>query len=208
MITLYHVPGSRSMRSLWLLNELGLEFERVEMPFDLTFLRAPDYLAVHPLGRVPALSDGELTLFESGAICQYLCERYDKGEFGRTVDHFERAEWLQWVHFAETLAVHGAALLQQQVFIQEEERSEVIQKLESRRLTKAFEVLDTHLASFEYLLAGGFSAADIGVGYSIYLGNGFVSLDSHPNLNEYMQRLKQRPAFKLSEPGVEWQASQ
>lgn len=208
MITLYHVPGSRSMRSLWLLNELALEFDRVEMPFDLACLRAPDYLAVHPLGRVPALRDGDITLFESGAICQYLCERYDSGELGRAPQHAERNEWLQWVHFAETLAVHGAALLQQQVFIKPEERSEVIQKLESRRLTKAFEVLDAHLSNSEYLLAGGFSAADIGVGYSVYLGNGFVTLEAQPNLAKYMQRLKQRPAFKSSEPGVEWQASQ
>ncbi len=208
MITLYHVPGSRSMRSLWLLKELGLEFDRVEMPFDLTYLRAPDYLAVHPLGRVPALRDGDITLFESGAICQYLCERYDNGELGRAPDHAERNQWLQWVHFAETLAVHGAALLQQQVFIKPEERSEIIRKLESRRLTKAFEVLDAHLANSEHLLPGGFSAADIGVGYSVYLGNGFVTLDAHPNLSKYMQRLKQRPAFKSSEPGVEWQASQ
>lgn len=196
------------MRSLWLLNELGIEFDCVEMPFDLTYLRAPDYLAVHPLGRVPALRDGDVTLFESGAICQYLCERYDNGVLGRAREHAERNAWLQWVHFAETLAVHGAALLQQQVFIKPEERSDVIQKLESKRLTKGFEVLDAHLANSEFLLADGFSAADIGVGYSVYLGNGFVTLDAHPNLANYMLGLTQRPAFKSSEPGVEWQVSQ
>ena len=207
MITLYHVPGSRSMRSLWLLKELYLEFDLVEMPFDLSRLRAPEYLAVHPLGRVPALIDGDTTLFESGAICQYLCERYDEGSLGRPPAHSERNEWLQWVHFAETLAVHGAALLQQQVFVPADERSAIIQTLESKRLGKGFEVLDNHLADREHLLSSGFSAADIGVGYSIYLGNGFVSLEPYPNVKEYLDNLKQRPAFKASEPGVEWQAT-
>ena len=67
-LTLYHCPETRSMRSLWLLNELEVPFDLIEMPFDHKFLRAKEYLAIHPLGRIPALVDGDLTLFESGAI--------------------------------------------------------------------------------------------------------------------------------------------
>ena len=68
MIKLYHCPNARSMRSLWLLNELKLEFELVEMPFEQTHLRSPEYLSIHPLGRVPCLIDGSIKLFESGAM--------------------------------------------------------------------------------------------------------------------------------------------
>src|SRR5580698_10355089 len=76
-MTLYSCPETRSMRSLWLLNELGVPFDLVDMPFDHKFLRAKGYLAIHPLGRIPALKDEDMTLFESGAICEYLCEKYN-----------------------------------------------------------------------------------------------------------------------------------
>ena len=136
MITIYHVANARSTRSVWLAYELGLDFEIVEMKFTMAALRAPEYLSVSPLGRVPALRDGDLTIFESGAICQYLCETYDDGKLHRPPGHPERAEWLQWVHYAETIAVHSAALVQQQVFIAPDKRSEVVIKLESKRLEK------------------------------------------------------------------------
>ena len=170
------------------------------MAFDLKVLRAPEYLAIHPLGRVPCLVDDGQTIFESGAIAQYLCEKYDDGRLGRGPDHPERYEWLQWIHYAETVAVHGASLVQQSVFIPEEQRSPIVQKLESRRLEKAVEVLDNHLKDRDYLLASGFSAADVNVGYSIYLGDQFVSFDAFPTAMAYYARLRERPAFQASVP--------
>ena len=147
MITLHHVANARSARSLWLLHELGLEFELNEIEFTMAALRTPEYLAISPLGRVPCLVDGDITLIESGAICQYLCENYDDGTLHRPVGHAERNEWLQWLHYAETIAVHGASLVQQKVFIAPEKRSEAVTKLESRGGGKALEVLDRHLAN-------------------------------------------------------------
>lgn len=198
MITLYHVAGSRSMRSLWLLNELGLEFELQTLEFSMEALRSPAYLAVSPLGRVPALEDGALTLFESGAICQYLCETYDGGTLHRPPGHAERPEWLQWLHYAETVAVHGASLTQQQVFVAPEKRSEVVIKLETARLKKALGVIDQHLAGRDYLLASGFSAVDTAVGYSAHLARGFTELDAFPALAGWYARLAARPAFAKS----------
>ena len=86
MRKLYHCAGARSMRSHWLLLELGLEFELVTLGFSMAALRAPEYLAISPLGRVPCLIDGDVTLIESGAICQYLCERYDDGRLHRATN--------------------------------------------------------------------------------------------------------------------------
>jgi len=196
--TLYHCPESRSQRSLWLLEELGLEFELVELPFSQKVLRGPEYLAIHPLGRVPCLVDGDLTLFESGAITQYLCETYDDGTLHRGPGHPERWQWLQWVHYAETVAVHGASMVQQTVIIAPEHRSPVVQKLESRRLEKALGVIDDRIKDREWLLASGFSAADISVGYSIHLGQQFISIEGLPRVVEYYQRIKARPAFQRS----------
>lgn len=196
MRKLYHCAGARSMRSVWLLHELGLDFELVSLGFSMAALRAPEYLAIAPLGRVPCLVDGEVTLIESGAICQYLCERYDgDGRLHRAPGHPERNAWLQWLHFAETIAVHGASLVQQQVFVAPAERSLVVIKLESRRLRKAFEVLDQHLRERDYLLASGFSAVDTAVGYSVHLGQQLIGIDGLPALQAYYARLQARPAF-------------
>lgn len=196
MLKLYHVGGSRSMRSLWLLYELGLDFELVSMPFSLEHLRAPEYLALSPLGRVPCLVDGETAIIESGAITQYLCETYDDKGLGRAPDDPERVEWLQWLHYAETVAVHGASLVQQKVFVAKEERSPTVQKLESKRLEKALQVIDRRLETRDYLLASGFSAVDTNVGYSIHLAKGFIPIDPFPRVTDYYARLSARTAFQ------------
>jgi glutathione S-transferase len=201
MIKLYHCPETRSMRSLWLLNELGAPFDLVEMPFDLKVLRSREYLAVHPLGRIPSIVDGDVTLYESGAICEYLCERYGAdGPLNRPLGHPERYQWLQWIHFAETIAVHAASLVQQWVFITEEERSKTVINLETRRIGKTFDLLENHLRDREYLLQGGFSGADTSLGFSVYFVQAFVTFDAHPTVKAYYDRLTARPAFQKSLP--------
>ena len=188
------------MRSLWLLNELRIPFELIDMPFDLSVMRSADYLAVHPLGRVPCLVEGDFRLFESGAIAEYLCERHPEGGLGRLGQDPERYEWLQWVHYSETMAVHAASLVQQRFFIATPDRSAVIAKLEGRRLEKAVQVLEPRLTDREYLLRSGFSAADIGVGYSLHLADRLIELAKFPNVTRYLERLRARPAFRASLP--------
>lgn len=198
-ITLFHCHEARSMRSLWLLNELGLEFELVVMPFD--GLRSQEYLAVNQLGRVPALKHNGMTLIETGAICQHLCETFSPEELGRMPSHPERAEWLQWLHYSETMAVHGANLVQQYIVLQDESlRSPIIQKLERKRLQKSVGVIEYQLDERQYLLSSGFSAVDIAVGYSLHLARRFISLLDFPQVETYYQRLAKRPAFLKSLP--------
>ncbi len=207
MITLYHCSNSRSMRTLWLLNELKLEFELVTLPFSMEALRTPEYLSISPLGRVPCIADGDLRLYESGAICQYLCETYEPIELYRAPNSDERSIWLQWLHFAETIAVHAAALVQQEVFITPEKRSPIIQKLESRRLMKSLEIVNAQVKRTEYLLPSGFSAVDTAVGYSIHLASKFIELTELYETELYYQRLKERPAFKLAEGDFKWDST-
>lgn len=204
MIRLHHCPGTRSMRSLWLLHELGVPFEVESYAFDKT-LRSPGYRALHPAGRVPALEiDGDV-MFETGAIAEYLCERFPEAGLGRMPGEPDRMEFLTWLHFAETLTVHVAMLTQQHVVIREDhQRSPFLMALEARRLTKALEAVEGRLSSpienRDTLLTSGFSACDVGVGQAVWAACHFVRLDDVPQTAAWFARLCDRPAFRLSLP--------
>ena len=186
------------MRSLWLLHELGVPFDLVIHEFG-TELRSEGYLRKHPLGRVPCLEVDQRVLFETGAITEYLCETVGQ-ELWRAIGHPERMDWLQWLHYAETVAVHGAALTQQHIVIYEDkDRSPLLMKLEARRLEKTLEVLDAHLQGREHLL-DTFSAVDISVGYSVYVAQHFVDLAQFVALSDWFERLQARAAFQKSLP--------
>ena len=200
-IRLHHCPQTRSMRTLWLLHELGLPFELAERPFDRT-LREPSYLALSPAGRVPSLELDGAVLFETGAIAEVLCERFSPEGLGRMPGHPERAEWLTWVHFAETVAQHAAALTQQHVVLRDDAmRSPVLMKIEARRLEKCYAALEARLDGRDHLLASGFTAADVGVGQAVYMARHFARLDGFPATSAWYGRIAERPAFEASLPG-------
>ncbi|MCV6595512.1 MAG: glutathione S-transferase family protein [Mangrovicoccus sp.] len=204
-ITLHHAPQSRSMRVLWLLQELGLEYQLVLQPLDKS-LRDPGFLARSPAGRVPCLEINGQQIIESGAMIEYLCERFDPSGLGRAPDHPERVDWLSFVHFAETITQHAAALTQQHVILfQPEMRSPTVMKIERARLRKCYEALENHLSrdGRAYLLAGGFSAADLAVGQAVYMGTRFAPLAAYPALSAWYARLQARPGFQaaLPQPG-------
>ncbi|MBF9034224.1 glutathione S-transferase [Rhodobacterales bacterium HKCCE2091] len=191
------------MRVLWLLHELGVPFEVTEWPFDKT-LRSAQYLALNPAGRVPALELDGSRHFESGALIEILCERFPEAGLGRMPGDPERAEWLTWVHFAETISQHSAALTQQHVALREDHmRSPVVMKLEALRIGKCFDALEGRLDGRDYLLDGGFSAADVAVGQAVYMARHFARLDAHPDVAGWYDRLAVRPGFVASLPRPE-----
>lgn len=204
MITLHHCPQTRSMRTLWLLNELDVEFQVHLHAFDKS-LRDPAYLSLSPAGRVPALEiDGE-RMFETGAITEYLCERFSPDRMGRSVGCPDRMAWLVWVHFSETLSQHTAALTQQHVALREDAmRSPIVMKLEAARVAKCYDAIEARLSTpvenRDYLLTSGFSAADISVGQAVYMSRFFVTLDQHPAVAEWYARITERAGFQQALP--------
>lgn len=205
MIRLHHCHETRSMRVLWLLNELGVPFELAVHPFDKS-LRKPDYLTVSPAGRVPALEIDGRTMFESGAMAEYLCELHPDAGLGRPPGDPERAEWLTWLHFAETISQHTAALTQQHVALYEDSmRSPIVMKLEAARLGKCYAAIEARLgepgAERDHLLTSGFSAVDIAVGQAVFMGLHYVPLDAFPRVREWFERITDRPGFRASLPG-------
>lgn len=207
MITLYHVPQSRSMRVLWLLNELDVEFQLVEMPFDKS-LRRPEFLSLSPAGRVPALEIEGERMFESGAMVEYLCERYPERGMGRAPGDMDRMAWLVWLHFAETVSQHAAALTQQHIALYDDAmRSPVVMKLEAARLLKCYAAIEARLSTpvenRDYLLTSGYSAVDICLGQAVYMAQHFATLDGFPETAAWFARLSERQSYQDALPGPE-----
>lgn len=200
MITLHHCPQTRSMRSLWLLNELEVDFQVQVHPFDKS-LRTPEFLSRSPAGRVPALEIDGRCMFETGAITQYLCECFSPDGLGRSPGTPERMDWLVWVHFAETVSQHAAALTQQHIALYDDTmRSPTVMKLEAARLGKCYDAIEARLSERDYLLTSGFSAADVSVGQAVYMARHFRTLDDHPVVGRWFERITDRPAFQASLP--------
>jgi glutathione S-transferase len=177
-----------------------VEFEVVEWPFDKT-LRSAEYLALNPAGRVPALELDGRTIWESGAITEVLCERFPATGMGRGPDDPERIDWLIWVHFAETLSQHIATLTQQHIVLREDHmRSPVLMNIEARRAEKCFAAIEARLQGRDYLLDGGFSAADVSVGQAVYMARHFVRTAEFPALQAWYERISARPGFVASLP--------
>lgn len=195
MITLYHAPMSRSVRVRWLLEEL-------EIPYALETrrlgqLKTPEHLTIHPLGKVPAIVDDGVVLFESGAIVQYLLEKYGAGRLEPKIGSPERPAFLQWLHFAEATLTPPLGLIAQHTLIRPEaERIPAIVPDAIKGFGNALAVVERALAGRSWLLSE-LSAADVMLGYSLALANllGVVT-DATPNAKNYLARCQQRPAFQ------------
>ncbi|GGG61927.1 glutathione S-transferase [Salipiger pallidus] len=202
MIVLHHVPESRSMRVLWLLHELGVEFEVVPHAMDRS-LRDAAYLSLSPAGRVPALEMDGGVMFESLAMMEYLCERFAEAWLGRASGHPDRRAFLSWLHFAETLSQHCANLTQQHIMLRDDSmRSPIIMQLEAKRIGKCYDALEARLGGCEYMLGSAFSAVDVAIGQAVYMARHFAVLDGHPQLADWYERITQREAFNASLPGA------
>jgi glutathione S-transferase len=195
---LYHCPQTRSIRIYWLLEELGVPYELVRLDFTPASLKDPEYLKVNPLGKIPTIQDGDLTMFESGAILEYILEKYGKGRLAPAPGAPARGPFLQWVHFAEATAMPPLAdIAQHSLFKPESERLPAVVADARNKLAAVLDVLEKALAGKQYLLGAEFSAADIMMGYSLLLTKWFGLLsDTYPNVVAYLQRLEQRPTLQ------------
>jgi glutathione S-transferase len=194
---LYFAPNSRAVRVAWLMEELGLDYELEKFELGDRTMRAPDYLAVHPMGRVPALEDGDVTLFESGAIIQYLLARYGNGRLQPAVDDPEFAPYLQWLHYAEGMIMPPMnTIVVETILLPPDRRSETHAKRATKLLAQMLFAVNARLDGRSYL-AGEFTAADVMTGHAVIMANRFgVDMSDKPNLLPYIDRLRARPAFQ------------
>ncbi len=194
---LYHIPGSRSCRVRGLLEELELDYELVSFQLLDRELTSPEYLAKNPMGRVPTLEDKGVTFFESGAILEYILERYGEGRLRPDTTSDLWPIYLQWFHWGEAALMPPMAVIMGNRFVlKEEDRSERALNVARRQLANLLKVLGAAVAGRKYLVGDDLTAADIVTAYSLQLLKSVGELpDSPASVHEWHSKLSARPAF-------------
>ena len=195
MIKLYHAQLTRSIRIVWLLEELGIPYELATVAF-----KPPRHSFEQntPSGKFPVIEDGELVMFESGAILEYLIEKYGKGRLAPAIGSPDRGPYLQWVHFAEATAFPPIGdVARHTMFLPEADRIPKVAEDGRVRAINALDVLERTLAGKEYLVGNELSGADIMMGYFLMAARmlGVVGA-THPNVGAYWARLAARPGLQ------------
>lgn len=199
MLTLHFAPNSRAGRIVWLLEELELVYDINKMAFHPQDLKSDAHRARHPLGRVPVLDDGDVRIFESGAIVEYVLARHKNGGLRPAEAAAEFPEYLQWFHYCEGMVMPPVnTIVVQTVLLPPDRRDETALAQAKRLLSKALEPVNGALEGRDYVI-GDFSAADIMLGHACFMSNrlGCVG-DDMPHLKAYVERIANRPAFKTA----------
>lgn len=210
MIVVHHLNNSRSQRILWLLEELGVEYDlKCYQRNAKTLFAPPELKAVHPLGKAPVLEDGELLLAESGAIIEYLADRYGGGRLARPHGSPERARYIYWLHYAEGSAM--PPLLMKLIFdrvagspmpffarpVARRIHQSVMNAFIGPQLSLHLDYLETQLAGRDWFLDGEFSAADVQMSFPLETAVARGGLDqTRPRLMEWLRRVHARPAYR------------
>jgi glutathione S-transferase len=197
---LYGIPASRAFRSIWAVEEVGAEYERVPTTFGPDS-KAPEFLAINPNGRIPALVDGDLKLFESMAINLYLARKYGKDLWPESLE--DQALAVQWSFWGMSeIEPSLLEVLMNRVFLPEGQRDSAKAEVAAEALQKPLAVLDGALAGRDHLLGGGFTIADLNVASVLSMAN-FCGFDvsNHPNVKRWFDACLSRPAAQRAQKG-------
>ena len=209
MIVVHHLNNSRSQRVLWLLEELGVPYELRRYQRDAkTNLAPPELRAVHPLGKSPVLEDGGLVLAESGAIVDYLAEKYGAGRFAPPPGTPERLRYAYWMHFAEGTAM--PPLLLKLIFDRMKRSAPFLIRPIARaiadrvlgsfvvpNLERHLDFMEAELGKSEWFAGDAFSAADVQMSFPVEASRMRAGLDERrPRLMAFLRRIHARPAYR------------
>ena len=190
MLKLYWSPRSRSFTALWMLEETGHPYERVLIDITTGAQRSLEFLTVNPMGKVPALADGDATLAEAAAICAYVAERFPDARLAPPIGDPRRAKYLYWLFFAPS-CIEPAMM---QVATGVEMNAAAAGWGDAQRV---FDVLDSALEDGPWILGDTFSAADIVIGSGLnFAVRMFKMVPSRPSFDRFLDRCTERPAFE------------
>ncbi len=198
-ITIYHFAQSRSIRVAWLLEEMGVPYDLKIIPRDQVkeYAQSPEYQALNPLGKFPTMVDGDVTMIESIAIMEYLMAKHDPGTLRPDPTDSAFPAYLQWLHFGESgMGTYVIMLMAHTYLLPEEHRLPGVAQWAKAEVNKCLSFIARGLEGQDYLCSTGFTAADISVGYMLFLLKITRNFDQAPEiLEEYWDRLMDRPAW-------------
>lgn len=194
-LTLYHSPGTRSIRVRWLLEEMELPYDLKSIKYDGKYFASDEFRAINPMGKVPALFDDGQLVVESIAIMEYLLNKHGPSSLSVSPDETEYATYLQWLHMAEGGMANYIAVSFGNKFDRDPYKvSEGYDAYCRYQIEKALGFLEIQLQGKEYLLERGFSAADISLGYTLFFAKTGTDVKFTDIVSQYYKRLMSRPA--------------
>lgn len=189
---LYWCEQSRAFRIVWMLEELGRPYERIRVDIRGGDMKDdPEFRSASPMGKVPALIDGTTKLWDSGAICLYLCDQYPEAGLGVSIDDPQRGAFLQWLMY--TNAVIEPAMVEKFMGVPAKAASYGHGSFDSM-----VETLAAGIAPGPWVMGDTFTAADVLLGSSVYVMDKFNILPDQPELKAYVARCLERPAFQTA----------
>ncbi len=195
MITVHHLNNSRSQRILWMLEELGLDYEIIHYQRDKETSLAPDTLKeAHPLGKSPVLVDGEVRLAESGAVIEYLADTYGSDTWKPKTGSPEALRYLEWMHYSE-----GSAMLPLLLGLYVGRLGDAGAPLLPRimgEMTNHFAYMNAALADRDWFAGDVMTACDVQMSFPLEAGQGTGLLTDYPGLSGFLARVQARPAYK------------
>ena len=195
MLVVHHLNDSRSQRILWLLEELGAPYEIKPYQRDATTRLAPPELkAVHPLGKSPVITDGAITIAESGAIVDYIVRTYGAGKMGPPAGAAEAEKYNEWLHYAE-----GSAMLPLMLNMYVARLGEAGAPLQPRiqsEMANHLSYVEGALAGRDWLMGSELTGADIQMSFVGEVARAFGQMPTYPNISAWVERFQARPAYQ------------
>ncbi|MDZ8140258.1 MAG: glutathione S-transferase [Nostoc sp. DedQUE04] len=209
MIVVHHLNNSRSQRVLWLLEELGIEYEIEFYERDAKTMMAPESLRqVHPLGKSPVITDADLAIAESGAIIEYLVDRYGNGRLVPASGTPEHLRYKYWLHYAEGSAM---PLLVMRLVLNNfgAGDSSVVSGFVAPQIKLHFDYIEDELRKNTWFVGNEFTAADIQMSFPLEVIAALPEeVENRPKLKEFVERIHERPAYKRAlERGGKYEVS-
>lgn len=207
MLTVHHLGKSQSERIVWLCEELGLAYE-LKVYQRAPRLAPPEYKALHPVGSAPVITDGAITLAESGAVVEYILAKYGEGRLAHGKDHPAFADYLYWLHFANGTLQPAMMRLMVTTLLQAPADNPT-RAWGEQRLAQMLHMMDQRLGAYPWLAGAEFTAADIMAGFSLSTMRHFQPLDLAPyaHIRAWLARIGARPAYQRAmakgDPGME-----
>ena len=195
MLTVHHLNNSRSQRIIWLLEELGVDYQIKTYQRDPVTNLAPSELeAVHPLGKSPVLTDKGITVIESGAIIDYLLRNYGGGQFLPATDSNDHEQYLQWLHYGESGAV--LPLMLKLYTSKLPDGGEALKPRINDELTRHLGYIEKSLEGVNWFVGNTFSGADVQLSFIAEIAPMMYTVDKLPNLMAFRNRCHERPAYQ------------